>query len=108
MALDTEVERLQFLEKVLVGNLRAFGTGVAWDVQGQLQANITRMKGERWLPYKGQKVLCFSLNFRCNASLPNFVGLGKGGSLGFGTLLGVGNNSYNKEWQKSESKPIST
>ncbi len=91
MALDTEVERLQFLEKLLLGNLLAFAKGIGWDVQGQLEARITRMKGERWLPYKGHKSLCFSLNFRCNASLPNFIGLGKGGSVGYGSLLEIGN-----------------
>lgn len=105
MALDTEVERLQFLEKVLVGNLLAFATGVGWDVQGQLEAQITRMKGERWLPYKGQKVLCFSLNFRCNASLPNFIGLGKGGSLGFGSLLEIGNRKLgNRKYEIGNMK----
>lgn len=104
-ALSTEVERLQFLEKLLLGNLLAFGRAIGWDTKGELQLAITRLKGERWLSYKGHKALCFSLNFRCNASLPNFVGLGKGGSLGYGTLLGVGKPSSGRERRHSEEHP---
>lgn len=88
-ALGTEIERLQFLEKLLLGNILAFAKGIGWCPEGALQVQISRLKGSRWLPYKGRKVLCFSLNFRCNASFPNFIGLGKGVSVGFGSLLEI-------------------
>ncbi|MCB0573045.1 MAG: hypothetical protein KDC61_00560, partial [Saprospiraceae bacterium] len=43
-------------------------------------------KDERWIGYKGVKVLAFSLEFSCNVALPDYIGLGKGCSSGWGVL----------------------
>ncbi len=40
----------------------------------------------RVIPFKGIKMLAFDITFKCNVSLPNYIGLGKGVSLGFGML----------------------
>ena len=88
--LTTEVERLQFLEGVLRSHLMAFASGVGWQAEEQIVAHITRFKEEKWLPFKGQKVLTFGLNFRTNVSLPDYIGLGKGVSVGFGSVKGFG------------------
>jgi len=85
-ALDSEVERLQLLERILTGNLMAFAKYIDWTVEDRIEVRITKLKRIRYLPYKGQKVLAFSLNFRCNVSLPDWVGIGKGASTGFGTV----------------------
>ncbi len=84
LALDSEVERLQFLENLLKANLLSFAGGLDWYVEEPIEARITQLKGSRWLPFKGRKVLCFNLNFTTNMSLPDYVGLGKGVSVGFG------------------------
>jgi len=88
--LQSEAERLQFLEKMLLGNLLAFARAVGWAPEHSIELSITRLKGEKWLRYKGRKVLCFTLNFSTNASLPDYIGLGKGVSVGFGSVMGVG------------------
>jgi len=36
--------------------------------------------------YKEQQMQAFTLVFRTNISLPNFIGLGKGSSVGFGVI----------------------
>ena len=69
--LETEVERLQFLEALLRSHLLAFATGIGWAAEDQLNARITRFKEEKWLSYKGKKVLAFTLNFSSNVSLPD-------------------------------------
>ena len=89
-ALEGEVERLQFLEKMLLGNLLAIARDFELDSEIPIQLQITRMKEEKWLGYKGRKVLCFTLNFKTNLSLPDYVGLGKGVSVGFGSVKRFG------------------
>ncbi|MCB0596843.1 MAG: hypothetical protein H6557_33145 [Lewinellaceae bacterium] len=89
-ALQTEVERLQFLEKMLLGNLLAFARSINWEPEHSIELSITRLKGEKWLPFKGRKVITFTLNFSANVSLPDYIGLGKGVSVGFGSVLGFG------------------
>ncbi|MBK7522793.1 MAG: hypothetical protein IPI53_01070 [Saprospiraceae bacterium] len=42
------------------------------------------------MEYKGVFHLTFSLNFTCNLSIPNYVGLGKGVSVGFGIVKQLG------------------
>ncbi|HMQ84002.1 MAG TPA: CRISPR-associated endonuclease Cas6 [Saprospiraceae bacterium] len=90
LGLLTEVERLQMLEGLLRGNLLALATGIGWQVPAPIEVGITRLKEERRLRYKGQPVLCFSLNFHTNVSLPEYVGLGKGVSVGFGGVRRMG------------------
>lgn len=102
-ALQTEVERLQFLENLLRANLLSFATGIGWYAEQPIEVRITKFKGERWLPYKGAKVLCFSLNFVSNVSLPDYVGLGKGVSVGFGSVLGIGKSEVGN-WNQDEGR----
>jgi CRISPR/Cas system endoribonuclease Cas6 (RAMP superfamily) len=51
------------------------------------------------LPFKGRKVLTFCVNFKTNVSLPDYVGLGKGSSVGFGVVKLIENekNKLNNE-----------
>ncbi len=102
--LTSEVERLQFLEKMLLGNLLTLNRSLCPE-EGDLpiELSITRMKGQRWLPYKGQKILAFSLNFRTNLSLPDYVGLGKGVSVGFGSVKRFGGRHENFGRRRSDA-----
>ena len=75
---------------MLLGNLLAIARDFELDSEIPIQLQITRMKEEKWLGYKGRKVLCFTLNFKTNLSLPDYVGLGKGVSVGFGSVKRVG------------------
>lgn len=86
MALDSEIDRLQLLERILTGNLLAFAKSIGWRVEERLSTRITRLHDRRFLPYKGQDVLTFSLEFTTNVSLPDYVGIGKGSSVGFGVV----------------------
>ena len=88
--LTSEIEKLQLLEKMLIGNLLAFARTLEVDkTQRRIEVKITKLKGEKWLKFKGRKVLTFDLNFQTNLSLPDYVGLGKGITVGFGNVISI-------------------
>lgn len=74
------------LHRILTGNIISFAKGIEWDVEREIKIDILELLEEKWIPYKGINLLALSLTFRCNVSLPSWVGLGKGTSLGFGTV----------------------
>lgn len=86
-ALNNDIERIRFLEKKLTNTFISFAKGIQWQVEGDIQLRIHQIKEQKWLPYKGQqKLLAFTLNFECNVTLPDYIGLGKGSSVGFGVV----------------------
>ncbi len=83
---STPDEQRLLLESILTGNILAFAKGVGWTVEKPIEIKILDEPRTRPLPLKGQKVIGFDATFRTNVSLPNFIGLGKSVSLGFGTI----------------------
>jgi len=84
--LDTDDERVSMLERILTGNILAFAKGVGWTVDKPIVLKITNTPRTKPVSLKGQKVLGFDLQFRTNVSLPNYIGLGKSVSIGFGLI----------------------
>ncbi|MCZ2101490.1 MAG: hypothetical protein LC107_08145 [Chitinophagales bacterium] len=101
--LATLIERIAFLEHLLEKHLRIFMEAMGAEEVIPLQLNILDIKGEKYIEYKNIFHLTFSLNFRCNLSIPNHVGIGKGVSVGFGLVkkLGDSNDLFHR---KSKSK----
>jgi hypothetical protein len=89
---ESEAEQIALLQRILVGNILALGKGIGWHADAQIIAHITAIKSIQLLPFKGQEVEAFTINFSSNVSLPDFVGLGKGSSVGFGVVKGFGRN----------------
>jgi hypothetical protein len=79
-------ERIEFLEKILLGNVISFAGGINWTVEKEISLKIREIQEERWITYKGVKMLAFSLQFDTNVSMPDFIGLGRGVSVGFGVI----------------------
>ena len=86
MALDTLVDRTKMLESLLTANIISMAKGLGISLEKQVLVSLTSIEGERKYKYKGIKMQCFDVEFKCNVSLPDFVGLGKGVSLGFGMV----------------------
>jgi hypothetical protein len=84
--IQDDLERIDFLEKILTGNILAFAKGVKWDVDRTIRLRIDDVLRTKLVPYKSQRLMAFDLMFRTNVFLPDFIGLGKGVSLGFGTV----------------------
>ncbi len=86
---DDPSAQIALLENILKANILAFAKGIGWFVDKPIEVEITDIKTIKPLPFKNRKRLAFTLNFQCNVSLPNYIGLGKGASTGFGVVKGV-------------------
>lgn len=84
-------DQFSFLERLLATHIIAFAGGVEWSVEPRFEVKITDLLKREWVDHKGIKVLAFTLEFSSTVSLPDFVGLGKGASLGYGVLRRQGN-----------------
>ena len=84
--LEGIVEQTRFLEKKLTGNILSFAKGIEWTVDKPIKLNITKLIDTRPVNLKKQKMMGFNLDFKCNVFLPNYIGLGKSISLGYGNV----------------------
>jgi hypothetical protein len=83
---EKEEDVRPLLKRILIGNIISFAKGIGWDVDRQIEVDIIEITKEVWIPYKGTNLLAISLDFSTNVSLPSWIGLGKGSSLGFGVV----------------------
>lgn len=87
------VERTQMLERILTGNILSMCKGVGIEVEKEIVCRITQMDPMWQTRFKGVRTSCVNVEFKSNVSLPDFIGLGKGTSLGYGIVT----RKYNKE-----------
>ena len=85
-------DRITFLEEKLVGNLLSFFKEMKFDAEKQIVLKITDITAQRLARYKGVKLMAFDIDFKVNLSLPQYVGIGKSASIGFGILTRKKNN----------------
>ncbi len=83
---SNEIDRINMLERILTGNILAFAKGVGWHIDQQIKLRITDLKRSKNLKYKNTYLLAFDLDFSANVFLPNYIGLGKGASHGYGMV----------------------
>jgi len=79
-------EKISFLENTLKANILSFAKGIEWTVDKTIEVRIKNMNPTRIVPLKGKSILGFNMEFSSNVFLPNFIGLGKSVSLGFGVV----------------------
>ena len=87
--LTTEADRLDLLERVLRGNILSMAKGLDWHIDREVRVRITALSPLRRQRYKGQLLSCFDAEFTTNVFLPDWIGLGKGVSIGFGVVKGM-------------------
>ena len=87
-------KKVNYLEKKLIGNILSFAKGIGWwiDKDQTIQVEILDLKEPKRVKFKGKYMEAFSLNFQTNVFLPNYIGLGKGVSKGFGIIHSQRNN----------------
>ena len=85
--MDSLADKLAFLENLLLGNILSFAKGVGGFFEEQVRVSIVYILSTGTFKYKGVEMLGFDSQFRTNVRLPEFIGLGKGVSLGFGTIM---------------------
>lgn len=100
LQLHSLAAKYAFLENILRNNILTFAQGVRWFVPQAIQVAITETLGKpQYISYKGVKRMTFNLHFTCNIGLPNFMGLGKGSSNGFGVVK----RNHFQEYQVQQS-----
>ena len=83
---DRLAEKYAFLERMLSAHILSMARGVGWELDKRFEVRITKLLKEEWVSFKGVKVLAFTIEFKANVSLPDYIGLGAGVSEGFGTV----------------------
>lgn len=85
-AADNPAAQQEMLRRILCGNILSFAKGVDWWIESAIEVEIRKIIRVRPTEFKKQRVLAFTIEFGCNVHLPEFMGLGKGVSVGFGVL----------------------
>ncbi len=81
------LEQEKLLEKILVGNCLSFLKEMGVFVETRLQARASLQ--EKKTRFKNNSMIAFEGMFEINANLPDWIGLGKQVSRGFGTIRRV-------------------
>jgi len=79
-------KQIQFLENILIGNILSMAKGLDWMVDKPIEVEITSIKNQFWTKMKKTNMMAFDIYFKTNVFLPFDIGLGKGSSMGFGTI----------------------
>lgn len=79
-------EKVELLEKILKAHILAFAEGIQWNISQPIQLSILDIHKQKWIKYKKIGLLSFDVSFEANLTLPNYIGLGKSTSLGFGVV----------------------
>lgn len=81
------LEKEKLLEKILVGNCLSFFKAIDLFVEIQLEARASLVEKET--RFKNNRMIAFDGMFEINANLPDWIGIGKQVSRGFGTIVKV-------------------
>jgi len=90
-------DRIIFLEKVLTANILSFAKGIEWTIEKPVEIKIKEILSVNNVSLKQKKMLGFDVDFSTNVFLPNFIGLGKSVSLGFGVVKSVKHDHYKQQ-----------
>lgn len=86
LQIDTLLDKIVFLQRILIGNILSMAKGLGITVEGVLDVQITACEEPKKVKFKGVNVLEFDVEFITNTRLPVNVGIGKGVSLGHGVI----------------------
>jgi len=80
------VDRCALLERMLIGNILSFAKNMDVFFTGNVACEILSVTIPRTVLFKGVRMLSFDAVFKSNVSLPYYIGLGKGVSIGHGVI----------------------
>lgn len=84
--MDGIVERMKMIERILIGNILSLAKGTGVWIEGRLRVKITALSLPLMTKVKGIRANCYNVDFSANINLPDYIGLGKHSSFGFGVL----------------------
>jgi len=85
-ALESLSQRATFLENLLTKHIFGFYKGMGFFPEERIQVNILDINKQYRTQFRKLSQQAFQLQFKTNAFIPHFVGLGKGASLGYGVV----------------------
>ena len=80
-------EKISLLDNILSANILSLFSGFGYYSENRSVARIVEIVSSDTVKYKDNEMLSFNVRFKCNAALPEFCGLGKGASRGYGTIF---------------------
>ncbi|MBE6325690.1 MAG: hypothetical protein E7077_01310 [Bacteroidales bacterium] len=80
------VEKYQMLEKIMTGNILSMAKGLKITIETPLCVKLEEIIDSDNVTFKGIKMMCFDFDFMANITIPDFIGVGKGVSHGFGNI----------------------
>lgn len=97
--LDDEDQKKRFLEKILVGNLLSFAKGMNIWLDKKIEVRDLTVKRVHNTKFKNVALLAFNIDFSCNLLIPQHLGIGKGVSLGYGTVIRIYPKRQDKDYE---------
>ena len=83
--LGTQAKKIEQLEKILIGNIISMSKSLGYTVPAPIEANIIKIRETR-TSLKGTPMIGFLGTFSVNFEIPDYWGIGKSVSRGFGTV----------------------
>ena len=80
------IEKIKILEKILCGNILSSAKGLGCFFEDRIVIEILDIESIETLYYKGNPMKSLTISFKTNCTIPLFISLGKGASIGFGTI----------------------
>lgn len=90
-------EKVLFLQNILIGNMLSMTKGLGIHIDKEILCSITVASSPRIVRAKGVKLMSFDIEFKSNLSIPDYAGIGKHASIGYGTIVKKRNNNRNEE-----------
>lgn len=92
-SLEGLADRINMLEKILIGNMLSFTKGLNIYIESQINCKIIDLDLPQIILYKGVELMSFNVEFQTNMYLPNLIGLGKSSSLNCGIISRMSNKN---------------
>jgi len=89
--IENSIEKENFLEDILTANLISLSKGLNYTVKDQIKIKTFLNQIQKPLRIKDQSIITFNGIFRVNMDLPEYFGIGKSVSKGFGTIIKCNN-----------------
>jgi hypothetical protein len=98
------LEKFDDVFKDVVGNILSFAKGLGLHFDKEVKVSILNFEERGEIQLKMINFASFDVKFKSNVSIPNFVGLGKGVSHGFGTVVKLEVRNWKLEVRKKIKK----
>lgn len=82
-------KKIEMLNHILTGNILTMLKGVGILLTKRLSVEIVSISEPKPIKYKGIRLLSLDATFLSNVTIPEYIGLGKHASLGFGTVTNL-------------------